>query len=134
MKVKRHIRQAVWLIAFGYILTWLAATWFIDDGAIIRDSAACARLEEMPLFWACDSMPMTFFANLITIALATTYLAPLVIAAALANPAHWVVALPIATSNLVGIAAVVYAILRLVGWAVRGTSSYLRTGEIRFID
>lgn len=134
MGITRILKPVVWFGAFGYVLAWTAATWFVDDGGIVRDNLACSRLEEMPLFWQCDGFFLSLFANMVTVALGTTYLAPLAIAAALSNPALWAIALPIALSNFFGVAALVYVILRLVGWAVRGTTSYLRTGEIRLTD
>ena len=111
MRIVPLIKTGVWLTAAGYVLAWTAATWFLDDGGIVRNSASCARIEEMPLFWNCEGIALSFFANLVTIALAFTYLAPLAI-----------------------VAALVYAILRLVGWAVRGIYSYARTGEARITD
>jgi len=134
LRIVPLIKTGVWLTAAGYVLAWTAATWFLDDGGIVRNSASCARLEEMPLFWSCEGFALSFFANLVTIALAVTYLAPLAIVAALDNPSLWSVALPVAVTNLAGIAALVYAILRLVGWAVRGIYSYARTGEARISD
>ena len=125
MTVHSAIRFIAWIVAGLYLLLWIAAAWFVDDGGLIRDNASCIRVEGNPLFWNCDGFAMSVFANAVAMALATTFLAPLAVAAALSNPVFWSVALPVVATNLLGIAAMVYAILRLVGWGVRGSISFV---------
>ncbi|MGE0844716.1 MAG: hypothetical protein AB7L41_00500 [Flavobacteriaceae bacterium] len=121
--MQRILKSIAWPYAIAYVAMWAAFVWFARDGALIRANPACHAIETAPLpLWTCTEGGLPTLAVLfIDFVLIVTVWAPAIVAAATVNTAALTVAVPLVLGHFAGLAATVYAMLRIFGWIVGNT-------------
>lgn len=118
--IHRILKTIAWPYAVAYMGLWSVFMWFAQYGGVIRANADCAQVPDAPLpLWTCSGDGFLSIAALVVdLALLLTVWAPAFVAAATVNAAAIPIAASLVAGHLLGLAASVYAMVRVFGWII----------------